>query len=292
MKKVLLALLLSGCAGGNIHAENDFFNPLQKNSDKYFTHGTRIGYDDNENNSQTTYAIGQNIYTPSKKRVDAPLEDLMRDRPYTGWLYGEYRDTKFNDEGTGWRTWGLQVGCSGPCSYARQTQSEVHQFLKQDVPTWNRNFELKSEPGAILEAEQYREIYGSTYSDSRVYGLAKVGNIVDSASIGLGARLGFGLDKVQSTPIVFKVPRYSSPWTLYIFSKIEQRLVPYNHFLQGSLFQDERHTVDTELSVQEINVGLTVGYSRFKFTYTWILFSPEWEERGDNFAFGGIDFQW
>lgn len=292
MKKLLLLLFLTGCSSGAFHFENDVLLPSKLNSDKYYTNGMALSYVQEDEGQKETFTIGQNIYTPSRKRADGDVAILNRDRLYSGWLYGEYRYTKETSP-TLKDTFGIQLGCAGPCSGAKQVQQNFHKLIGQDVPTWRRDFTQKSEPGFIIELERNYLLGATNYSDASIYGSLKGGNIIDSAAVGLHGRFGFNLDKFASEPITFKLPReVPSPYTAYLFVKGEERLVAYNHFLDGSLFHRERHTVSSEPSVQELGVGVTVGYKKFKLTYRFTVFSNEWKERKGNFSFGGVDFQW
>lgn len=285
MKKLIPFLLLSACTHGSFHADNDYFNFLKPNSDKYYSAGEQFTYSDIQQDKQVDYSLGSLIYTPSQKRPEADPEVLKRDRSYTGWLYLEYRETvpEFS--------WGLQVGCTGRCSQAKEIQSGVHKLLDQHVPTWDRDYTLKSEPGFILFGQKDKELYANDISDFSVYGLGKFGNIIDSGSGGGIYRLGHNLGN-QNGGIIFKADRLQSPWIYYAFIKAEERLVAYNHMLEGSLWQNERHTVTPERSVQEGDVGFVLGYNNFKFGYTYTVFSNEWKERPGSFAFGGIDLSW
>lgn len=287
MKRLALALLLTSCTHGGIHTENDIFDNFNHNNDRYYTHGTRFDYREGE----STYSIGQNIYTPSDKHATASPELLSKDRPYTGWLYGEYRNThtNFSEVST---TYGIQLGCLGPCSFAKETQQEIHKLLGQGIPAWVRSDTLRSEPGFILEYEKRKLIYGTDTNDLTVYGLGKFGNIIDSASLGATYRLGFNIDKSPVVPIVFKVsPEMGPKWRFYIFSTLEERAVLYNHLLEGSLFRDGEPSVDPERLVTQIDLGVTIGYEAFRLSYIWSHFSPEWTT-GAPFAFAGINIDW
>lgn len=287
---ILGILMLCGCSGG-LHVENDLFQ-RGITSDQYYTHGTKFSYFKETEHEKETFSIGQNIYTPSTKKLDADPAILRNDRPFAGWLYGEYRNTNLTSENI-ITTYGVQLGCTGPCSLAKQTQRQVHRWLDQSIPSWRNDFTHKSEVGVILEAERGYRFYSKEYFDLTGYGAAKVGNIVDSAAVGLDVRAGYNLDKFPSDPIIFKLPKAApSNYLGYVFCRLEQRLVPYNHLLDGSLFQDERHRVHSELSVQEGDVGFTLGWKKLKFTYRYTVFSNEWKEKKGSFGFGGIDLAW
>lgn len=296
MKRLLLCLLLTSCSGA-IHAENDLFGTRHHNGDQYFTHGTKFSYFPEQETPETkeTYSIGQNIYTPSVKYTRSELvrDTLERDRPYAGWLYGEYRRQE-NKSDTLSDVFGAQFGCSGSCSGARQTQQQFHRIIGQHVPIWDADYTLRQEWGVILEAERNYKVKEWQYGDFSIYGGGEVGNIIDRLRGGTDLRIGFNLDKFNSDPIIFKIPRESnrSPWRGWFFLRGEQRLVPYNHFLEGSMFHAERHTVTPERSVQEFDAGFTVGYENFRLTYRYTVFSNEWKEQPHSFTFGGIDIVW
>lgn len=293
MKKLLsLCLLLAGCSGGLV-AENDIFDPFDKNNDRAYTHGTKFSTFTESDNEKKTYSVGQNIYTPDTKKPNPDPEIIKQSRPYSGWLYGEYRDA-WLAEPTVKNILGIQIGCTGNCSLAKETQQAVHKLIGQGIPTWDEDLALGTEPGVILEAERYYELYNNNYSDFTAYGTAKAGNIVDNGAAGFEYRTGYNLDKFASEPIIFKgplekpLPKFMS----YFFLIGEERLVAYNYFLQGSMFHQENFTVTPEVSVQEIDAGVTLGYGHYSFTYRYTAFSNEWTTQKDNTAFGGLNFQW
>lgn len=293
MKKLLILLLLTGCSG-SFHFENDILQGSGKaNTDQYYTNGMALSYVKEEADRYEVYTLGQLVYTPSRKKADADPAILKLDRPYSGYLYGEYRNTTYKSQ-TLKDTFGLSLGCVGPCSGAKQVQQGFHKLIGQDVPTWNRAYTQKSEPGFILELERNYLFYKKPYVDFAVYGAAKAGNIIDSVAGGVDGRLGFNLDKFASEPITFKLPQKDEEktYTAYLFARAEQRLVAYNHLLDGSLFQKERHTVSSETSVQEFDVGVTVGYGKFKITYRYTIFSNEWKEQPGKFSFAGVTLDW
>lgn len=290
----LLFLLLSGCTG--LHVENDIFG-LGKNADKFYTHGTKFSNTSEEGDTKTSYAVGQNIYTPSSKKPDADLAILNKDRPYAGYLYGEYQEAKIIEDVQ--NTWGFQVGCVGPCSLAKETQQGFHKLIDQGIPEWQPAYTQRSEPVATLLLEQKRKQYSETYNewlegDASLYGQGKLGNLIDNASIGAELRLGYALPKFNPNEIVFrKSPdKEIDPWSIYGFTKAEQRYVAYNHLLDGSLWQTEKHTVDSKDFVSEGQFGLSVGYGAFNFAYSFVFVTDEWTTQDGGFAFGGLDFNW
>lgn len=288
MKKLILVLLLSGCAG-HFKFENDFLKP-STTVDSFYTQGTQFGYYTETEYEKESYSIGQTIYTPSRKKPDADPEILKNDRPYAGWLYAEFQRRALLDE-TNYSSFGIQLGCLGPCSFARETQQNFHRLINQGIPTWDPAWSLKSEPGVILMLQRAKQIYAhKNNADVSLYAGTKLGNIVDSLSIGADLRAGYNLDNFASDSIEFK--DLEQPWMAYLFSRVETRYVAYNHLLDGSLFQDERHTVTSEDIVNELNLGVSLGYKDFSFTYRYTMFSSEWVEHRGNHAFGSIELKW
>ncbi len=292
MKKFLITLLLAGCSSGQVHVENDILAQGITNNDRYYTHGTKFSYYEDEPNERKTYSLGQSIYTPSKKRADALPEDLKKSRPYTGWLYAEYRNTILQEDNNSRTVWGLQLGCTGRCSLAKETQQGVHKLLDQSIPTWDKNYSLKSEPGFILEREKYYDLYQAVNFYSDYFTLLKTGNIINSVSSGLSFKYGINFSRFEPEDITFKQAKEESPWSYYLFGDAEVRYIAYNHFLQGSMFQSERHTVDANPFVGEANLGFRVGYDKFKFSYNYTMITDEWSDQGGPFMFGGIDISW
>jgi len=162
-----------------------FENDRIANTDRHYTHGTRVSwisesnrerpaefdllpallnpFDDRQGTSnhstwRTGFALGQNIYTPERIGETAVIED---DRPYAGWLYlglSLYNEKRLRPGETGWNkwdklnTWELNLGVVGPLSYAEQVQTMVHEYIQVTRPSgWDN--QLKNEPGVALHYE-------------------------------------------------------------------------------------------------------------------------------------------
>jgi len=291
MKYLVLLLLLTGCAG-RVHLENDFFASFHPNQDKYYTHGTKLSSIKETESFIEEYSLNQTIFTPSKKRPDADPALLKTDMPYSGFLFGEYRLTEMLDEDSQY-TFGVQAGCFGECSYAKEVQSFVHKLLDQNIPTWDKNYALKSEPGLNIELERKEIILKGENYDFSSYVNGKLGNILNSVSLGTEFRYGFNLDTFSSTPIIFRVSKEKkTPWTFYGFTRVAETLNFYDHSIDGSLWQQERHHVNSELNVQTMYTGITLGYGQYKLTYTYFFTTDMWKERDSSMFFGGVDFRW
>jgi lipid A 3-O-deacylase len=80
---------------------------------------------------RTRYAHGQNIFTPSKIKLEDPPPD---DRPYAGWLYGSIG--LIAETGQRLDVLDLTLGIVGPASLAEETQrsSRHNGFDTTDPP--------------------------------------------------------------------------------------------------------------------------------------------------------------
>ncbi len=162
-----------------------FENDRIANTDRHYTHGTRLSwiseaneerpaefdkvpallnpFDDPDNGTnpstwRTGIALGQNIYTPENIAMTQVIED---DRPYAGWLYlglSLYNEKRRGAGETGWNswdklnTWELDLGIVGPQSYAEDVQTMVHDYIGVTRPNgWDH--QLKNEPGLALHYE-------------------------------------------------------------------------------------------------------------------------------------------
>ena len=162
-----------------------FENDRIANTDRHYTHGTRLSwisesnqerpaefdllpvllnpFDDHDGDAdrstwRTGVALGQNIYTPERIAESAVIEG---DRPYAGWLYlglSLYNEKRLRPGETGWNkwdklnTWELNVGVVGPLSYAEDVQTIVHEYIQVTRPNgWDH--QLSNEPGLALHYE-------------------------------------------------------------------------------------------------------------------------------------------
>lgn len=284
IRKLISILLLTSCSSGGIVLNNDWGAHGIKNEDKYFTHGSKVYYRDQED----TYALNQNIYTPSKKSSEASKEELENNRPYTGFLNVEYRDYTYKEDSTTVHSY--QVGCVGRCSLAKEAQTFVHKTLDQSVPTWNKEYSLKSEPGFIYSWEKYAELDTNEWSYSSLFTRLRAGNIIDSMSGGFIYRLGEGVSERNTETITFKTSK--PDFSYYVYTELESRYVLYNALLEGSMFQKERHTVDANPFVFQSDIGVVLKYKNYIFNYSYVFVSDEWEGQGGLFSFGGLNLEW
>jgi hypothetical protein len=125
--------------------DNDFFVPNLA-SDKNYSYGIFIGFRLKSDSSQFFFAskraktylhhlsLGLMGYTPEYKRTDFDPKN-PNDRPFAGWLYGEYQQVYIYNKA--FFALGLQLGTMGEHSLAGKVQNEFHRFAGfRYVPGW------------------------------------------------------------------------------------------------------------------------------------------------------------
>lgn len=326
MARLLLFLLLSAfpfAAGAAVESPAQdkathgiisavFENDLFANSDRGYTNGVRLGWlspDGDppswverladtllpfapEGQRRSSYAVGQNMYTPNDIRQFPPDS---ADRPYAGWLY--FTGGIIADDGKKLDHYLVTAGVVGPLSHAEQTQKFIHHVVDSPQPRgWD--YQLKNEPGLVLTWDRrWRNIHtlrlaGLETDVSPDIGF-NLGNIFTDASAGLTLRLGQELPADYGPPRIrpslpgsdFFLPTDHLGW--YVFGGGEVRAVARNIFLDGNSFRDGPD-VDKRNAVGIATAGLALTYGNARLSYTQVFSTREFKGQRSAPTFGGI----
>ncbi len=299
----------------NLQLENDLLN---RGSDGHYTHGTRIAYLSAEKmprwleksskylpffrqlgSTRTSYALGQSIFTPK----DISRSDLIvDDRPYAGWLYfavGLLSDSREREGPFSNRLDSLELnlGVVGPASLAEQVQKAIHK-LTESPPPQGWHHQLENEPGIMLiydrqwQGELNLELNGLKLDLTPHVGGA-LGNVLTYAAAGVTLRFGRNLHRDYGAPLI----RPSSPGSgffkagpgfgWYLFAGIEGRAILQNIFLDGNTFK-QSHSVDKEPLVADFQAGFALTWRRYRFSFTNIYRTQEFETQQENTQFGSL----
>jgi lipid A 3-O-deacylase len=245
------------------------------------------------------FSIGQNIYTPE----DTDTSSLItNDRPYAGYLYlglgiawktAEVRNTLV-----------LNVGVVGSWSFARQTQRLVHDVRGSDHPRGWAN-QLHNELG--LTAVYLRNWRWPRHANRSGLGWellphagTAVGNVQTYANMGGELRIGLNLPDDFGTSAISPAESTSTPvdgalasarsvvdFGLYLFSRVDGRLVAHNIFLDGNTF-GESHSVDRNLWVADLSAGVGVNYKNTKLAYALVYRTEEFKGQKGPQVFGTV----
>jgi hypothetical protein len=239
---------------------------------------------------RTTYAIGQNIYTPKNLHlVDPPTTD----RPYAGFLYLAMGVSQMSDRDLDELQ--VQLGVIGPDSLAQESQTFVHSILNDTIPKgWG--YQLHNEPGLVINDEHsWRAFYSGTLLgfsfDVDPHVGASVGNVYDYVNAGAMARFGLNLpDDYGPTRIDPSLPgtNFFEPTgalSLYAFGGVDGRAIARNLFLDGNTFEDSRHVTKIPL-VGDLQLGLAMAMDSWRLTFTHVFRTREYttQPRADQFG--------
>ncbi len=243
---------------------------------------------------RTSYALGQNIYTPTDLRLANPDP---ADRPYAGFLYFglgliDKTDSQLDQVQ-------LQLGVIGPDSLAEESQKFVHRILRDTIPQCGWSYQLRNEPAFVLSDEKSWR----TFESGRFLGFSfdidphvggAVGNVYDYINAGAIARIGFDLPDdygpVRIEPSLpgsnFFEPTGNFGW--YIFAGIDGRAIARNIFLDGNTWEPSRH-VDKLPFVGDAQLGAAITFDAFRLTYTHVFRSKEFRTQPHSDQFGAIN---
>lgn len=244
---------------------------------------------------RSSYAIGQNMYTPND--ISDPNPPLDQ-RPYAGWLYGAVGIVVETGEQQ-LDQLQLQFGVVGPSSLAEQSQEFIHKVIDSPKPQgWDT--QLKDEPGLVLTYQRSwralvsEEIAGISVDVTPHVGGA-LGNIYTYANAGATLRFGWNLPNDYGPPRIQPgLPgsgffEQTDDVGLYFFAGLDARAVAHNIFLDGNTFRDSR-SVDKEPFVGDAQVGVALTLRSARLAFTHVFRSREYKGQSDPDEFGAISF--
>ncbi len=296
----------------NAMAENDLFG---SDTDRHYTHGTRFSLSSpeggvadwlkdaagyfplfsDEGKLRASYALGQNLYTPSDITITDPSH---MDRPYAGWLYGSFG--LVSDMESRVDNIELAIGMVGPASLGEPTQKFVHKVIDSPEPMgWDH--QLKNEPGVVLTYERKIRRFVDFETgllnlefDASPHAGVSLGNVLTQVEGGVLLRIGHDLEKDRGGPprIRPSLPGsdYYSPsddFGWYLFGGAAGRWVARNIFLDGNTFSDG-YSVKKNPFVGDFQIGVAMRYKAVRLAYTHIIRTKEFENQGTPDRFGAI----
>lgn len=257
----------------------------------FFSNGSEV---------RKSYALGQDIFTPSDISVRNPP---LTEHPYGGYLYGAVGvmgKSPAASPGDGDRLDQLQLqfGMIGPASLAEETQKFVHALLHDQKPMgWAT--QLHNEPGLVLTYERSWRYRATVFDGLQVEGAphigAAVGNVYDFANAGAEARVGFDLpddfgpqrvDPSLPGSYYFE-PQHAGAFGAYAFAGVDGRAVGRNIFLDGNTWQQSRH-VDKNILVGDLQYGAAIAWGAVRLTYTHVFRTKEFKTQMGADQYGAL----
>ncbi|MFN0301416.1 MAG: lipid A deacylase LpxR family protein [Burkholderiales bacterium] len=312
---VLLSVLIamsvaSRAADGTLSLaiENDSIS----HTDRYYTHGIRIGWLGSENADR---ACGDRLMkvlpfiacaTDARWQFDLTQvaftpRDLSRtnpdpaDRPYAGWLFGSVgvvaRHNATLDQ------LNLSLGVVGPASQAEGSQRFIHDIQGLRGPQgWGR--QLGSE--FTVQTAYQRSVRIWRIESAAGYGLdvlphygAALGSVYAYANTGASVRFGknlpddFGPPRIQPGVPGSDYTKSNGKFGWYVFAGTDGRAVGRNLFLDGNSFRDGP-SVERRVWVADLQAGLMIDWDPVRIGYTHVWRSREFRGQVTPQAFGAL----
>jgi len=265
----------------------DFLSPRKSNS--------RLEWD-------FGYSITQLMFTPTDR--DAPKAPVG-ERPYAGWLglmltaHAKDRDSISSA--------GLAIGWTGEHSLAHAAQDFTHDLRDiEPFDGWDSQYPTEITLNLHLDRKwrflETRETLGSDdlQIDAHLdYGLA-LGNFRTGAYLGPLARLGFNLPATYPAPRIdgsapshklFVSDAPEASWSAYLFGGARGHGVLHDITLDGPLFRDTDHAVDSRPWVYEFVYGFGLRWEALDLIYSFTVRSDQFESQDDNHRFGSLLFR-
>jgi lipid A 3-O-deacylase len=279
--------------------ENDFFS----GTDRYYTNGFKIGggvpadkviglfsrppnalldFISDGGSNHFGLFFGQNIYTPKDITIAAPQPN---DRPWAAWAYvGAVAQSVKDDR---MHTVEFDLGFVGPPALGKPVQTFWHDYISDSPEPQGWGNQIRTEPGLMLTYVHKRRYGDSNGVQLIPHAGLSVGNIMTLARAGGIVRFGqnmtgFGPDSIEPGGAMLKNTRHQQdegrrqPWEWFVFAGVDGRIVPYNIFLDGSLFRDGP-SVESRDTVYDITAGVSMRIDALRVSVTRIKRSEEFK---------------
>lgn len=288
--------------------ENDVFF----NSDRDYTNGVQLSYttapDGNVDSIvsfaralplfadhgevRTSYALGQDIFTPQHTELALPL---ATERPYAGYAYAALGLIEANPDRLDQLE--LQLGVVGPMAGAKEAQFWVHSIL-DDLKPKGWHYQLHNEPTFNIFYDRSLKIIPPQSMLGLVLDIephigGAAGTVYDYANGGAMVRFGFNLpDDFGPMRIQPTLPGsgYFEPqagFSAYVFAGVDGRAIARNLFLDGNTWRDSP-SVDKYWFVGDFTLGAAVTLSHVRLAFTHVFRTKEYRTQGQSSQFGAV----
>lgn len=230
----------SGAEFGII-TDNDLYTSSKY--DMYYTNGLELFYkyvSKNQNSKihkkTTEFRLGQYIYTP--RFINTPEKEIM-DRPYAGYLFGEFGKTFFYKNESVLKM-DLRLGYLGQNAFGQETQKSFHDLVGyKEVFGWEYQIQnaLAIQTHFLFSKKLFSSVK-SDFVDFHFRSEASLGTIFTGITTGFVSRIGFKkLAPIYNSNLYGgAVGSTESEFYFYIAPSINYQL--YDATIQGSLFND------------------------------------------------------
>lgn len=266
-----------------IITENDLYTSSK--NDQYYTNGLEVFYRYLSQKTKSNVLkkineihIGQYMYSPRTIYVD---EEDMFDRPFAGYLFGEFGNTNFYKNQSVFKKY-LQLGYVGPNSFADKVQSGTHRlFHYQSFEQWDYQIHNAL---AIQTYFMFSRPFFSSLNKGRIdfqwQTEAKLGTIFTSLSAGFVTRIGIKklmpLSDSNFHGASLSAVKSSMTNELYFYVAPSVNYQIYDATIQGSLFSDNSPVTFNLIPVRfNAEAGLRCRKNNWNLSYAFVYRGKE-----------------
>ncbi len=313
---VLLVSVLTAISFASRAADGTLSLTIENDSishtDRYYTHGMRIGWLSGANadracgdrlmnllpfiacasDARWQFDLTQVAFTPLDLRRANPDP---ADRPYAGWLFGSVGAVARNKATLDQLN--LSLGVVGPASQAEGAQRLIHDIQGIRGPQgWGRQlgneFTIQTVYQRSVRIGRIESVAGYGFDVLPHYGAA-LGNVYRYANTGATLRFGknlpddFGPLRIQPGVPGSDYTKSDGKFGWYVFAGADGRAVGHNLFLDGNSFRDGP-SVERHVWVADIQAGLMIDWDPIRIGYTHIWRSREFRGQVTPQAFGAL----
>lgn len=301
---IYLLLLFSGTLSSQnssveigVVTENDLYTSSK--NDQYYTNGLEVFYRylSKKNKPQLLKKInqirlGQYMYSP---RSIYKNDEEMFDRPFAGYLFGEFGNTNFYTNQAVLKKY-VQIGYVGPNSFANEVQSGTHRlFHYKAFEEWD--YQIKN----ILAIQTYAMFAKPFFSgikseriDFQWQSEAKLGTVFTSLSTGFVTRIGIKKlvplsdSNFYGASLSTAGRPVESEFYFYMAPSFNYQI--YDATIEGSLFNDNSPvTFDIRPFRFNGEAGLRYRTNNLNLSYAFVYRGKELKsDRNMGFFYGSI----
>jgi len=299
---LLFSIVLSGQNSSSIEigivTDNDLYTSSK--NDQYYTNGLEIFYrylskkDKPQLIKQVNQIkLGQYMYSPRDIYRD---EEEMFDRPFAGYLFGEFGNTNFYTNQTILKKY-VQIGYVGPNSFADQVQSSTHRIFNYTAfDEWD--YQIKNALAIQVYALFAKPFLSSKINSERIdfqwQAEAKLGTIFTALSTGFVTRIGLKklipLSDSNFYGASLNKDKSLSQNEFYFYMAPYFNYQIYDATIQGSLFNDNSPvTFDIKPFRFNGEAGLRYRINNLNLSYAFVYRGKELKsERMTGYFYGSI----
>lgn len=264
-------------------SDNDLYISFEK--DRYYTNGMFLSYSYVAKTPKLAtkkihhWSLNHKMYTPHKAIVLHPKE---HDRPFAGYLYGNYGFTNVYKNNHLLKT-SLSLGILGPSAGGEGLQLFIHDLYNFDRAVgWK--YQIEDTFGLNANASYFLPLNKEASTSFDIYQVlsANVGTIFNDVSAGLYSRIGFKPLAKTNNSIAFDThlnndsTGNSRAVESFLFFNPMLSYIIYDATLEGSLFHDDSLiTADPNKVRFQMELGYKFTSNKWVLGYSYILHTQE-----------------